>query len=499
MPSLKTHDALALAELVKKKEVTPLELAEAAIKRIEKVNPKINAVIHPMFEEGRMLAQSELPDGPFRGVPFLLKDLITTYAGAPFSCGSKGLKNYIAQTDSALMRRFRAAGLVFLGKTNTPEFGLKSITEPEAFGPSRNPWDLERSTSGSSGGSAAAVAAGLVPFASGGDGGGSIRTPSGWCGLFGLKPSRGRVPTAPQGSMWHGAVVEHVLTRSVRDSAAMLDAIHGTAAGPPYFSKAPVRPFLDEVSHPPGKLRIAFTTESWIPAEVDEECAEAVRKTAKMLQSLGHHVEEAKPGFDGEELARSFIVSYLGQAGDDIHNLELALGRKARPSDVEPLTWTSYLLGKAHSAYELNSALSVWNKLARIMGNFHEHYDIFITPTSAVPPIKIGALEPSGRDKLAIKIVNAIGVGAAKLLKKSGIVEQLAAENFAPLPFTQLANMTGQPAVSMPLHWTKDGLPCGVQFIAPNGDDGILFRVAGQLEKAMPWFEKTAPVFAEDE
>ena len=495
MPSLKTHDALALAALVKKGEVTPLELADAAIRRIEKLNPQLNAVIHPMFEEGRRVAQSDLPDGPFRGVPFLLKDLITTYAGAPCSKGCKALKNFIAPADNELMRRFRAAGVVTLGRTNTPEFGLAGTTEPEAFGASHNPWNLEHTPGGSSGGSAVAVASGMVPFASGGDGGGSIRVPSSCCGLFGLKPSRGRVPTAPLGELWQGAVVEHVLTRSVRDSAAMLDAIQGDAPGMPYFAKAPVRPYLEEVKTDPGKLKIAFTVQSPIGTPVHPECVEAVEKAAKLLEDLGHHVEEAKPGYDGHEMAKAFVVMYLTEAANEVDDLRNLLGRKATRADVELLTWTSNLLGRAHSTIELHHALQVWNKLSRIMGNFHEHYDLFLTPTMAGPPMKLGELKPSASEQILMRIVNTFGLG--RLLKVSGIVEQLAEKNMAPVPFTQLANLTGQPAMSVPVHWTAAGLPCGVQFTAAIGEEGLLFRMAGQLERAAPWFEKLPPLFAE--
>lgn len=495
MPSLKTHDALALAALVKKGEVTPLELVEAAIRRIERLNPQLNAVIHPMFEEGRKVAKSDLPDGPFSGVPFLLKDLITTYAGAPFSKGCKGLKNYIAPTDNELMRRFRAAGLVVLGKTNTPEFGLAGTTEPEAFGPSRNPWNPAHTPGGSSGGTAVAVASGMVPFASGGDGGGSIRVPASCCGLFGLKPSRGRVPMAPHGEMWQGAVVEHVLTRSVRDSAAMLDAIQGDAPGMPYFAKTPARPYLQEVQTEPEKLKIAFTTQSPIGTPVHPECIEAVKKTAQLLEDLGHSVEEAKPGYDGFEMAKAFVVMFLTEATNDVEELRTLLRRNATPADVEALTWACNLLGRVHSALELNRALSVWNKIARIMGNFHEHYDLLLTPTMAVPPPKLGATQLSGRDRAIVKIVNTFGLG--RLLKASGIVEELATKNMTPVPFTQLANLTGQPAMSVPMHWTEDGLPCGVQFTAAIGEEGLLFQMAGQLERAAPWFDKLPPLFAE--
>ena len=495
MLALKTLDALSIAGLVKKGEVTPLELAEDAIRRIEKPNPQLNAVIHSMFDEARKVAESDLPDGPFKGVPFLLKDLITTYAGAPYSKGCKGLKHYIAPLDNELMRRFRAAGLVTLGKTNTPEFGLAGTTEPEAFGPSRNPWNPDHTTGGSSGGTAAAVASGMVPFASGGDGGGSIRVPASCCGLFGLKPSRGRVPMAPQGEMWQGAVVEHVLTRSVRDSAAMLDVIQGDAPGMPYFAKMQERPYLEEVQTHPGKLKIAFSSASPIDTPVHPECVEAVQKTARLLEDLGHHVEEARPGYDGFEMARAFIVMYLTEATNEVDDLQNLLGRKATRADVEPLTWTSNLLGKAHSALELNKALQVWNKIARIMGNFHEHYDLLLTPTMAVPPPRLGEMRPSKSEQMLMGIVNTFSLG--RLLKVSGIVEQLAEKNLAPVPFTQVANMTGQPAMSVPMHWTADGLPCGVQFTAAIGEEGLLFRMAGQLEQAAPWFGKVPPLFAD--
>ncbi len=495
MPSLKTHDALALAALVKKGEVTPQELAEAAIRRIEKLNGQVNAVIHPMFDEGRKVAKSNLPEGPFRGVPFLLKDLLTAYAGAPFSKGCKALKSYIAPADTELMRRYRATGLVTLGKTNTPEFGLAGTTEPEAFGPSRNPWNTAHITGGSSGGTAAAVASGMVPWAAGGDGGGSIRIPASCCGIFGLKPSRGRVTTAPSGAIWHGAVVEHVLTRSVRDSAAMLDAIQGAAPGAPYFAKSPARPYLSEVATEPGKLKIAFSYESPIGTPVHPESVEAVKKTARLLEDLGHYVEEAKPDYDGLEMGKAFIVMFLTEATREVEELQNTLRRKVSPADVEALTWACNLLGKAHSAPELNRALSTWDKIARIMGNFHERYDLFLTPTMAGPPPKVGEMQLSARDRFLMKIVNTFGLG--RLLKASGIVEQLAEKNLTPLPFTQLANLTGQPAMSVPLHWSADGLPCGVQFMAAIGEEGLLFQMAGQLERAVPWFDKLPPLFAD--
>lgn len=496
MPSLKTHDALSLAALVKKGETTPLELTEAAIQRIEKINPQLNAVIYKMYDEARRVAKSDLPDGPFKGVPFLLKDLITTYAGTPHARGTKGLKkaDYMSPEDNELMRRFRATGLVTLGKTNTPEFGLQGVTEPEAFGPTLNPWDITLTPGGSSGGTAAAVASGMVPFGSGGDGGGSIRMPASCCGLFGLKPSRGRAPMAPNGVMWHGAVVEHVLTRSVRDSAAMLDAIHGDAPGMPYTIKPPERPYLQEVSTDPEVLKIAFTKQSPFGNPLHPECMVAVEKTAKILEGLGHHLEEAKPDYDALELAKSFTVMYLSEAAHEVAELEKPLGRKATRHDVEAITWVSHLLGKAHSALELVQALDVWNKVARIIGRFHEKYDLFLSPTIAVLPPEKGSLQPSAGERRLVNIINTLNAG--KLLKGSGIVEEMAKKNFSAMPFTQVANVTGQPAMSVPMHWTEKGIPVGVHFTAANGDEALLFRVAGQLERAAPWFENIPPIFA---
>ncbi len=497
MPSLKTHDALSLAALVKKGEVTPLELAEAAIQRVEKLNPQLNAVIYKMYDEARRIAKSELPDGPFKGVPFLLKDLITTYAGTPHAKGTKGLKNtnYISPKDNELMRRFRATGVVSIGKTNTPEFGLQGVTEPEAFGPTLNPWDVTRTSGGSSGGAGAAVASGMVPFGSGGDGGGSIRIPSSCCGLFGLKPSRGRVPMAPNGAMWHGAVVEHVLTRSVRDSAAMLDAIHGDAPGMPYFAKPPERPYLQEVTNDQKGLKVAYTTTSPFGNEVDPECIKAVEKTAKLLEGLGHRVEEAQPDYDALELSKAFMVMYLSEAAHEVAMLEEPLGRKATRQDVEAITWFCHLLGKAHSALELVQALDIWNKVARIMGKFHEKYDLYLSPTLAVLPPKNGELKPTAGEMRLVNIVNSLNAG--KMLKGAGIVEEMAKKNFSAMPYTQLANMTGQPAMSVPMHWSKSGVPAGVHFMAAIGDEGLLFRVAGQLERAAPWFEKIPPIFGD--
>ena len=483
------YDGLGLGELVRKKEVSPGELCEAAIQRIEAINPEINAVITPMFDQARAAVKEMTAEGPFAGVPFLLKDLMAAYAGVTLSNGCKGLRNYIPEYDSELVKRFKAAGVNVLGKTNTPEFGLVAYTEPDLHGPTRNPWNTDHTPGGSSGGSAAAVASGMVPLASGGDGGGSIRIPSSCCGLFGLKPTRGRTPTGPDyGELWEGAAIEHVITRSVRDSAAMLDATCAPDLGAPYIVQQPERPYLDEVGRKPGRLRIAFNAQSPLGTAVHPGIVKATLETALMLQKLGHDVDEDVPDIDGRSLALSYLSMYFGEVAADIDELGRVLGRKACPDDVETLTWTLGMLGKATSAFSFVKAIRQWGQASRSMARFHEKYDIYLTPTMAQPPIRVGELKPKALENAALGMVNRLGL--KKLLKRTGIVEKLAMENLAKTPFTQLANFTGQPAMSVPLQWTSNGLPCGMQFMAPMGDEATLFRLARQLEEAKPWFDK---------
>jgi amidase len=483
------YDGLGLADLVRKQEVSPEELCEAAIERIEEKNPEINAVITPMFDKARATAKTITPEGPFAGVPILLKDLMAAYAGVPLNNGCKGRRNYIPDYDSELVKRYKSAGVNILGKTNTPEFGLVAYTEPELHGPTRNPWNSDHTPGGSSGGSAAAVASGMVPLASGGDGGGSIRIPCSCCGLFGLKPTRGRTPTGPDyGELWEGAAIEHVLTRSVRDSAAMLDATCAPDIGAPYIIQQPERPYLDEIEREPGKLRIAFNSLSPLETTVHPDIVKATLETALMLQKLGHDVEEDVPDVDGRSLALSYLSMYFGEVAADIDELQDVLGRQAHQDDVETLTWTLGLLGRSTSAFSFVKAIRMWGQASRGMARFHEKYDLYLTPTMAHPPIRVGALKLKPLEKTALRMVNTLGLG--KLLKRTGIVEKLAIENLSKTPFTQLANFTGQPAMSVPLHWTSDGLPCGMHFMAPMGDEATLFRLARQLEEAKPWFDK---------
>ncbi len=488
------YDGLGLANLVRKKEISPAEICEEAITRIEKFNSRLNAVVTPMYDIAREYLSKSPLEGQFRGVPFLLKDLLETYAGVVETRGSKAYRNNISDHDSEIVKRYKKAGLVVLGKTNTPEFGLLGITEPELHGPTRNPWNIKHTPGGSSGGSAAAVASGMVPLASGNDGGGSIRIPASCCGIFGLKVSRGRNPTGPDhGSLWQGAAVEHVLTRSVRDSAGILDETHGPDIGPPYTIIPPSQPYLKEIEQDPGRLRVAFNTHSPLGTSVHPDCIKAVEHTASLLEKLGHDVEEKKPEIDGLLLAKSFFTMYFGEVCANIKELSLFLGRKAKPSDVEPLTWVLGLLGKVFSAGDFANIIREWDKAARVMGRFLETYDVYLTPTLAYPPVRIGELQPKPAEKVLMKVVNTFGLG--RLLKASGIVDKLATESLSKTPFTQLANFTGQPAMSIPLYWSSEGLPCGSQFMGRFGDEALLFRLAAQLEREQPWFNKRPPIF----
>ncbi len=487
------YDGLGLAELVRKGEVRPVELVEEAIRRIETLNPRLNAVIHKMYDQARQAAEGPLPEGPFRGVPFLLKDLLATCRDAPMHMGSRFYRNYVPDHDSEIVRRYRSAGLVIVGKTNVPEFGLLPVTEPELFGPSNNPWDLTRTTGGSSGGSAAAVAARMVPLAHGNDGGGSIRIPASCCGLFGLKPSRGRNPMGPDlAEAWQGMAGDHVLTRSVRDSAAMLDATAGPDVGAPYHAPPPARPFLSEVGADPGRLRIAFTSRPFLPSVVHEDCIRGVEITARLCQELGHEVVEAAPQIDGKAFATAFFMMVCAETRADIEEAEVLLRRKATFADFEPATWAVGLLGRQITAAELSRAIRFLKLTARQVGRFFEEYDVLLTPTLARPPVKHGELQPAGVQALGMKLLGRLNAGG--LIKAVAGIEALAQQVFEFIPFTPLFNATGQPAMSVPLIWNAEGLPIGMQFVARYGDEATLFRLAAQLEQAQPWRDRVPPI-----
>lgn len=483
------YDALGLAQLIKNKDVSASELLDTAIAQAEQENPAINAIITKLYDYGHEQIKQGLPEGSFSGVPFLLKDLLGSLEGTPMSNGSAAFKGNISPSDSEMVKRYKSSGLVIFGKTNTPEFGLMGVTEPTAFGPTRNPWNLNRTPGGSSGGSGAAIAAGIVPMASGGDGGGSIRIPAACCGLFGLKPSRGRTPTGPYYSeLWDGAAAEHVLTRSVRDSAAMLDIVAGPDGSTPY----PVRKesgHLESLQTPVRPLKIAYTVQSFFDRPVTEDAVKSVQHTVELLESLGHTVEHVHPYINADDLTDSYLTMYYGHVAADLEFAATLLNSNFSNLDVEDTTKLMGYIGKKISAEQFVTAKRRWNDFRQSMHALHQEYDLLLTPTLGSEPVEIGEFDLGLIDKLGTKVVNAFGL--QKLLMKSGMTKKQALINLEKLPFTQLANLTGQPAMSVPLYWTESGLPLGSQFIAPMGDEKTLLQLAHQLEQAQPWFDRT--------
>ncbi|HSQ36652.1 MAG TPA: amidase [Acidimicrobiia bacterium] len=482
------HDGTGLADLVRSRQVHPLELFEAAARRIEELNPKLNAVVYPDLDRAREEAAREPRDGPFAGVPFLVKDLGAAVAGLPYTMSSRSRVGYVSDADNEIVTRHRRAGLIILGKTNTPEFGLAIVTEPELHGPSRNPWNPDLTPGGSSGGSAVAVASGMVPVAHGNDGGGSIRMPASHCGLFGLKPTRGRSTWGPDHlECWLGLAEQHALTRSVRDSARLLDATQGPAPGAPYRPASPSRAYIDEVGAPPGRLRIAYTTRALLDERpIDPECVAAVESAARLCAELGHEVIEACPPLDIPSGVDAF-VTFAGEEGAfQVADAERLTGRKVGPGDVELLTWIVRLIGEKRSVADLGRAFHTGRHLAQTMAAFLEKYDLLLTSTAAQPPTSIGAGALSAGQRAMLRMVGR--APAARLL--AAVVKQLAGEILRPMPNTPLCNLTGQPAMSVPLHWTAGGLPVGVQFIGRVEEEGLLFRLASQLEAARPWWDR---------
>ncbi len=491
------HDATALAALVRAGETTPLELIEVAMRRLEAVNPAVNAVVYRMDDEARARTAAVDRGAVFAGVPFLAKDLQSDYAGHPTSRGSRLLVDRVAENDTELVRRVRATGVSVVGKTNTPEFGMLPYTEPALWGPCRNPWALDRTPGGSSGGSAAAVAAGIVPMAGGGDGAGSIRMPASCCGLFGLKPTRGRTPSGPErGESWRGAAIEHVLARSVRDSAAMLDATHGPEAGSPYRIEPPGRPFSREVGADPGRMRIAWTTEPILGSSVHPDCVDAVAGTVKLLEELGHEVVEDTPRVDGPAFARAFVRMMTGELGAEMEDLTNVLGRRPRRGELEPLTLCLGLVSRALSSGDFAHALRILERTGNAVAAFFTDWDVLVTPTVATPPPAIGGLPPRPIEHLQLRMLGAIGSG--RLIRMAGLVDRTADSAFDFTPWTPVFNISGQPAMSVPLHWNADGLPIGVHFVARVGDEATLLRLAGQLERARPWFDRVPEIGASD-
>lgn len=465
------YDAIGLAELVRSGETTPAELLDAAIERIETLNPVINAVNRKMYDEARASIERGLPDGPFTGVPFLLKDLRAAYEGVPTVAGSTFFVDKVAPYDSELVRRYRAAGLVIAGKTNTPEFGGAPTTEPSLYGPTRNPWNLEHSSGGSSGGSAAAVAAGIVPAAHGSDGGGSLRIPAGCCGVFSLKPTRGRTPSGPDfGESWNGLSEAHVISRTVRDNAALLDATTGPSAGDPYSVPPSKHSFLASAGRPPGPLSVAFTTSTPAgPAHPD--CVEAVEETIQLLTELGHEVTEDSPEWDRPTVGAAFRLLIAANVMAGIDEYAELKGRPPRDDELENVI--RVLGAESYDFTSVDMVRATWavHRAGRAVAPFFQKYDVWLTPTVATPPPPLGLIDMTTED-----------------------IDAYLVTVFGFIPFTAIANIAGIPAMSVPIHWNADGLPIGVHFVSGYARDDLLFSLAGQLEAARPWADRRPPI-----
>jgi len=485
-------DATALAELVRRGEATPTELLDEALARTAVVNPKLNAVIHLMEDPARAAIAAGLPDGPFRGVPFLLKDLVTAYAGEPMRFGSRLFRNFVPARDEELTRRYKAAGLVIFGKTNVPEFGMTNVTEPELFGPTRNPWNLDRTPGGSSGGSAAAVAARIVPMASGNDGGGSIRTPASNCGLVGLKPTRGRNPSGPQfADQWWGFIVEHVLTRTVRDCAGMLDATAGDYAAQLTRLPPPARPYAEEIRRDPGRLRVAYSRDPGLADALHPDNVMALERTCIELERLGHHLDEVRLPVERASFTDAFACLVSAEAANIVAAGERLLGRHATSQDLELGTRVLRKFGDSLSAGATAEAYASMQLFARRWLEWSAGFDVLVTPAVGLPPLPIGAYRLAPSQQRAIGFFTALP--RAAFLRQRGRIVEAFKPTFDAAPFTMFANVTGQPSMSLPLHWTADGLPMGMLFTAALGDEATLFRLAAQLEHAMPWRSRRAP------
>ncbi len=486
-------DATTLAERVKKGDVSPVELVEQAIAAVEAVNPKLNGVIHKMYEKARALAKGALPDGPFKGVPFVVKDLDGFLAGEPYTQACRMSAKFVPDHDSEILARMKRTGVVIVGKTNCPELGIVGITEPELHGPTRNPWNPDHTTGGSSGGTAAMVASRAVPMGHGGDGGGSIRIPSSACGLFGLKPTRARNPLGPDvAESWGGYVQPGVLTRSVRDCAAMLDATQGPDVGAPYQAPPPARLYVDEVKTSPRKLRIAFSLEAQLGNKMHPDCIAAVKDAAELCRKLGHDVVEAAPAIDKHALVAAYFTQICVGTAAGIAETSRWVGRDPSSSEFEPTTWFLGQIGRKLDALELQRSRDAVQAAGRVVGHFFEKHDIFLNATLAYPPVKIGELAPKPGEKFGLAVLRA--VSPKFVLDK--VLADLGNNALDKTPNTQVANQVGTPAMSVPLFWNSAGLPIGTQFMAPFGDEATLFQLAAQLEAERPWMSKKPPICA---
>lgn len=486
------HDGIGLAELVADGEVSPAELLATARERAEAVNPSINAIVRWLDRQAdARVADPDALRGPFAGVPFLIKDLLQNYAGEPTSEGSRSLASLPRPEHSTVVKRWLAAGLVIFGKTNTPEFGAKGITEPALYGPARNPWDLSRTPGGSSGGAAAAVAAGIVPAAGASDGGGSIRIPAACCGLFGLKASRGLIPADPlAGELLFGAATDGVISRTVRDSARMLDVLAGPGPDPaaPYLPAPPADSYEAAAANSPERLRVGVYSGSAINPNPDREALAAVEQATRYLDDLGHEVVElSEAPFDDAALAKDFLTIWFANAAHMVDEIKAMTGCGDEGFELE--TRVMAAIGKATGAVPLMRALERRQEYVAALAGFHENHDLLLTPTLATPPPTIGEFDMPRSLRLASRVVLALRGG--RLLTRLGVVDDIIEDNLSWVPYTQLANLTGRPAASLPLHWTAEGLPIGVQLVAPLGGETTLLALAAQIEEAFPWAERS--------
>lgn len=487
------HDGLGLAQLVRQGEVTPDELLALAQARLEAVNPTLNAVVSTFTEQAIATRHQQSANTLFYGVPFLIKDLLAAYAGQPLGCGAVFARRHVVpSTHSTLVERLLAGGLTIFGKTATPEFGLMPCTESISTGITRNPWNPDRTPGGSSGGSAAAVAAGIVPMASAGDGGGSIRTPAASTGLFGLKPSRGRQPVGPQGGeSWYGFTVEHAITRSVRDSAALLDLTSGSLPGADHVLGKPSTPFLSEVDIAPGTLRIGVTLTPVVSGHLHPDCRQAVENTAQRLTSLGHQVDFSAPPLVDDDFIFHYVRMLAADTAATLRELERQAGRRARRDEIEPRTWALVHMGDALTGAEL--AISQWamQQIARDYATWAAQYDVVVSAALGEPPLKIGALRPDLTQKTLLTLANTLPLG--RIAKQRDFILSNARDIFDYTAYTMPSNAAGLPSMSVPLNWNVDGLPIGTLFTARYGDEATLFRLARQLELAYPWDHRRPP------
>ncbi len=465
------YDALGLAQLIQNKEITPLELINTAIAKAQQCNPTINAIVTPMYEQAREYAAHINMDASFAGVPLLVKDSGAYCQGVRTMFGSRLFEHFVPDHDSEIVTRYKAAGLNIFGRTNMPEFGLKYTTEPEAFGPTLNPWNITRTAGGSSGGAAAAVAAGILPIAHGSDGGGSLRVPAACCGVFAMKPTRARTPFGPDYTIvWGGLVIQHAMSRSVRDNAALLDVSSQPDIGEPFYAPQPKETYLEGMQRSPGQLKIALVTQAAFGVLVDQECVKAVEQAAALCESLGHKVEPAELVFDFEAMSHAFTVITSVCLHQDLSNAAALMGVPV-DDKIEPVTRMYAEKGKQFSTVDYLNACNIMYAQSRIIGAFFEKYDVLLTPTIAQLPAKIGNLNGTPKN-----------------------IEEYMLQQYSFAPFTGLFNQTGQPAMSVPLHWSDNNLPMGTQFVGRYGDEMTLYQLAAQLEQAQPWFDRIATV-----